>query len=269
MRTLITSTMAVVLAAGAFAASSFEGQPKFYGDDPLWQTPPPVPVTTIKSRKLSDYYDFFEYTLFHPGDWAPKSAEPVPSQGINTVDEVPDSAWYTNRHARHPMTMAELIRGAGDSRPPAPGKFSVVAAKNEGITPGFVIKDAAGRKYVMKFDPLTNPEMASAADVITSKFYYALGYNVPENYIMYFDRSQVTIAADTQIKDEHGKKRAIRPHDVDEMLAKVPRTADGRYRALASFYIPGKPLGPFRYHGMRSDDPNDGPGRTCCSPMIH
>ena len=28
--------------------------------------------------------------------------------------------------------------------------------------------------------------MASAADVISSKFLYALGYNVPENYIVRF-----------------------------------------------------------------------------------
>jgi hypothetical protein len=249
--------MAVLLAANAMAATSFENQPKFFRDDPIWQTPAPVPVKNITSRKLSDYYDFFEYTLFHPGDWAPKPGESQPSMAINTVDEVPDSAWYTNRHAHRPMTLAELMRGAGDSRSPAPGGFTVIAAKNEGITPGFVIQDASGRKYVVKFDPLSNPEMASAADVITSKFFYALGYNVPENYIFYFDRSQVTIAANTQIKDEHGKKRAIRAQDVDDMLAKVPRMADGRYRALASFYIAGKPLGPFRYHGTRPDDPND------------
>ena len=249
--------MAVLLAANALAAGSFDGQPKFFRDDPLWRTPAPVPAKNIASRKLSDYYDFFEYTLFHPGDWAPRPGESEPSQAINTVGEVPDSAWFTNRHALHPMTLGELMQGTGNSRPPAPGQFTVVAAKNEGITPGFVIKDAEGRKYVVKFDPLSNPEMASAADVITSRFFYALGYNVPENYIVYFDRSQVKVAPNTQIKDERGKKRPIRAQDIDEMLSKVPRLPDGRYRAMASFYIPGKPLGPFRYHGTRPDDPND------------
>ena len=257
MRTFIASAIALALSANALAAGNFENQPKFYRDDPLWRTPAAVPVKNVTSRKLSDYYDFFEYTLFHPGDWAPKPGESQPSQAINTVDEVPDSAWYTNRHALHPMTLAELMEGAGNSRPPAPGKFTVVAAKNEGITPGFVIKDAQGRKYVVKFDPLSNPEMASAADVITSRFLYALGYNVPENYVIYFDRGQVTVAANTQIKDERGKKRPIRAEDIDAMLTKVPRTAGGRYRAMASFYLPGKPLGPFRYHGTRPDDPND------------
>jgi hypothetical protein len=41
------------------------------------------------------------------------------------------------------------------------------------------------------------------------------------------------------------------------MLAKVPRSPDGSYRALASRAVPGKPMGPFRYDGTRNDDPND------------
>jgi hypothetical protein len=44
---------------------------------------------------------------------------------------------------------------------------------------------------------------------------------------------------------------------VAEMLIKAPKAADGRYRAMASRLLPGKPLGPFQYHGMRGDDPND------------
>ena len=41
------------------------------------------------------------------------------------------------------------------------------------------------------------------------------------------------------------------------MLAKTPRRADGKYRALASLLIAGKPMGPFEYNGTRGDDPND------------
>ena len=173
------------------------------------------------------------------------------------MDEVPDSAWYTNRHARARMGIADLRRGPGDANPPAAGPFTVIAAKNEGITPGFVIRDARGRRYVLKFDPLSNPEMASAADVISSKFFYALGYNVPENYVIHIDRGQLTVAEDAVIKDERGRKRPIRAQDIDAMLAKVPHSRDGSYRALASLFVPGKPVGPFRYHGTRSDDPND------------
>jgi hypothetical protein len=40
-------------------------------------------------------------------------------------------------------------------------------------------------------------------------------------------------------------------------MIRVPRNADGSYRAVASLYLLGKPVGPHRYHGTRRDDPND------------
>jgi hypothetical protein len=59
------------------------------------------------------------------------------------------------------------------------------------------------------------------------------------------------------LKDGAGRKRDIRESDVDEMLAKTPHTAGGRYRGMASLLITGKPIGPFQYQGTRGDDPND------------
>jgi hypothetical protein len=47
------------------------------------------------------------------------------------------------------------------------------------------MRDAAGRMYFVKSDPPSNPEMATSADVIVSKFLWAIGYNTPENYIIY------------------------------------------------------------------------------------
>jgi hypothetical protein len=133
----------------------------------------------------------------------------------------------------------------------------VVAAKDEGVTPGFRIRDAAGRQYLLKFDPPSNPELASAADVITSKFFYALGYNVPENYVVFFDRDRLAIGKDAQLREASGRKRSIHESDVEKMLAKTPRTRDGRYRGMASLLISGKPVGPFEYEKTRGDDPND------------
>ena len=42
-----------------------------------------------------------------------------------------------------------------------------------------------------------------------------------------------------------------------DRVGKAVRLKDGRVRALASRFLPGRPLGPFRYEGVRSDDPND------------
>jgi hypothetical protein len=247
-----------MMAAGALGADagSAAGR-KFYSDDPIWKMPKPVAVTNPAKRSLSEYYDFFENTLFSPGERPKVKGLYLPSQGINTVDEAPDSAWYSNRHAMNRMSIEDLKRGPGNENPPAVGTWAVTAAKIEGITPGFRIRDAKGGEYLIKFDPMTNPELASAADVITSKFFYALGYNVPENYIVRFDASQLVVDKDAYVKDATGKRRPIRQADIAEMLEKAPKSADGKYRALASRLLPGRPIGPFKYDGTRADDPND------------
>ena len=36
------------------------------------------------------------------------------SVDVNSVDEVPDSAWFTNRLGTHPLTIDELMLGACD-----------------------------------------------------------------------------------------------------------------------------------------------------------
>jgi hypothetical protein len=257
-KTLIAASFGTAaLALGTLGAATLQVSRKFYSDDPIWSMPRPTAAVNVASRVLSEYYDFFENTLFSPGERAPRTGVFLPSQAINTVDEVPDSAWYTNRHARRPMSSSQLKAGPGDAEPPADGRWTVISAKNEGITPGFRIRDAAGRQYLLKFDPPSNPELASAADVITSKFFYALGYSVPENYVVHFDRSRIKIGEDAVLRDSAGHRRAIHEDDVEEMLSKVTRSADGTYRALASRLLPGKPLGPFQYNGTRSDDPND------------
>ncbi len=231
------------------------GARKFYDDDPLEKEPAPLNVAQAKSRKLNEYYDFFTHTFGRPGERNQPGA-PIPAGGVNTLGEVPDGGWYVKRHYWHPMTTEELVRGPRVGEPPQ-GAWKVVAAKTEGVTPGFTIDDERGRRYVIKFDPRQNPEMATAADVIGSLFFYALGYHVPENYIVYFDRDRLTVSPDAQLVDAGGKHRKMTGRDIAELLAQVDPEPGKGYRAIASRYLPGKILGPFRYYGTRADDPND------------
>ena len=230
----------------------------FYADDPLPAYPKPRHVESIRARKINEYYDFFQNLMFRPGEHAEKGARPAPARAVNTMGEVPDSEWYTNRHGRRRMSAAELQRGPGNTEPPAMNKvWRVVSAKGEGITPGFTIVDGEGRRYLIKFDPPSNPELASAADVISSKFLYALGYHVPENYVVYFRPEQLALDPDSMFTDHYGKKRRMTNRDLGSVLEKVQAQPDGLVRALASRFIPGTPVGPFRYYGTRADDPND------------
>ena len=50
-----------------------EPRKKFYTDDPLWSMPRPAAARNVTPRKLSEYYDFFENTLFTPGETGEES----------------------------------------------------------------------------------------------------------------------------------------------------------------------------------------------------
>ncbi len=234
------------------------GAQKFYPDDPLLREPAPRSVTKPLARDINDYYDFFQNTFFTPSKKEVKHHTEGPSLAVNTLGEVPDSAWFTNRIGSRPMTIEELVRGPGASHAPVADKpWTVISGKNEGVTPGLVIRDSAGRKYFLKFDPKSNPEMASAVDVLGSKLFYDLGYNTPENYIVKFSRSQLVVNEKSTFRTPQGTKRAMTARDIDDSLLKAPRDNNGRYRGLASLSVPGDIIGPFRYFGTRRDDPND------------
>lgn len=218
--------------------------------------PPPLRVDNARVRKPNEYYDFVKNTFYHPGERT-ATGSPEPSSAINTLGEVPDSPWYQNRQRNRRMSIEEMARGPNVSGPPAQGTWQVISAKTEGIMPGFEIKDAQGTKFLIKFDPPGYPDLATAADVVGAKFFYAFGYNVPENYIVWFTRQQVRAAPNATIRDETGRVRPMKDSDIDSVLRRVEHQHDGHYRAIASRFLGGEIIGPFRFYGLRADDPND------------
>jgi len=268
-RTLVWA--AALCAAGMAIAASPERIPsgpdhgtpltakKFYADDPLLREPAPRPVRKVETRQVDDIYDFLENMYVTPKrEGKEAKRNPHPAANVNTLDDVPDSAWYTNRHYYHRMSIEELQRGPGNSTPPDPsGAWRVTSAKSDGVTSGFVIEDGRKNRYVMKFDPAQYPELCSGPDVIGSRVFYALGYNTPENYVIHFQRDRLEIGDGVMYRDPSGKKRPLTGHLLDELLKAQPKGADGMYRALASRWLAGQVVGPFSYQGTRSDDPND------------
>lgn len=69
--------------------------------------------------------------------------------------------------------------------------------------------------------------------------------------------SRLHVAKDAETEDEAGRKRAFTSDDLTMLLERAARMPDGRYRAMASKMIRGKPKGPFSHVGFRKDDPND------------
>src|SRR5262245_6872929 len=227
---------------------------RFLPDDPLTiDDDTVVDVGRPTARGLSDYYDFFQHTFALPGD-----SSQIRALNANTLGEVPDSSWFQNRHGSQRMTPEQLVRGPNRSDGPANDESWIVTdAKTEGVTPGFRIRDARGHVFVIKFDPPGNREMATAAEVIATKFFYAMGYNVPENYLVFFQREDLTVDPEARISVGLSQPRRMTEGDLDAILARVDKLPDGRYRAVASKFVEGRPIGPFKYYGTRSDDPND------------
>ena len=228
---------------------------KFYPDDPLLVDNDRLDVPAEPAEiSLSDMFDRFGHIMADLGD-----ATLGEAQNVNTLDEVPDSSWFTNRHGVRRMSRDALVRGPDTIEGPDMSvPWRVFRSKIGGLTPGFQILDGRGDRYVIKFDPVRIPELSSAAKVIATKLFYAIGYNTPENYVVVIDPDAgLTIEPGTMLEDEFGDESALTPAELRRRLRVVPRLDDGRVRVTASRYLGGRPLGPFRYYGTRSDDPND------------
>ena len=123
--------------------------------------------------------------------------------------------------------------------------------------PGFTATDGKGETWFIEFDPPHAPEGATAAVAVASKIFWALGYNQVESFLTTFDPAKSSIDPQATIRRPNGKRTPFTRDDVNTILERVFRNADGTYRVIAGRLLPGKILGGFQYAGTRPDDPND------------
>jgi hypothetical protein len=229
-------------------------RPKFYDDDPIARVVDSQDASNVQPRSLNLVYEEARNLFGNPGD--PNMNRRALS--INTIDEVPDSNWFTNRIiGPKAMTIDDVARGPDTGTGPAPGTWTVVSGKSDGVTPGFTILDSSGDRWFIKFDPPKWREMATGAEVAVTKLFYALGYFVPENHIAFLRRENLVVGERATIAAADGGERALTTADVERLLRIAAQEADGSYRVVASKALAGKPVGPFLYADTRSDDPND------------
>ncbi|UCH84419.1 MAG: hypothetical protein JSW50_01645 [Candidatus Latescibacterota bacterium] len=214
-----------------------------------------------KEHGPSQYYDFIDRTFFKETgrllNLNQRIGPPKQSINVDAFEQVPNSSWFTNRNGRQRMSLEEIRRGPNRNDGPADGTWTVVRGKTQGVTPGFTIEDPRGDRYIIKFDPKENPEMSTAAEIISSKLFYAMGYNTTENTLVSFTHDQLIVDRDAKIVDPLGNKRLMTEDDLTLLLNRVARQDDGTYRAVASKFLDGVPKGPYSYYGTRKDDPND------------
>jgi hypothetical protein len=223
----------------------------FYPDDPVWRDDDMRTIPPPAEHDLSKSYEFVANTF------SETARSFGPALNVNTLGEVPDSSWFTNRLGQREMTIDEVLRGPNQVDGPAPGTWQITGRPDAGITPKFTIRDARGDTYMIKLDPPSNPELPSSVELIATKLFHAIGYWVPEDFIVTFTPERLSVAPGARARNASGDRVSFDMTDVARWLKRFPREADGSIRALASRYVPGTVVGQFMYTGRRSDDPND------------
>lgn len=232
---------------------------RFYPDDPLFSEPPPAAVEDAGYRSLNSLCEYLANRFVKLGERHSSNGE-IPARGINTLGDVPDGPWFVNRHSRKRLSAEELTRGSGDCDPPnLKGRWRIVAfTKDEVLRSCLWIRDTDNSLYLMRFDPPGHLEMSTGAAMIGSRLFHAMGYWVPELYLVYFDRPRLEVAPPEDKISLLNSFDRLEEEEIDLFLQTVPRDPEKGYRALA-MRIPNEAgrLGPYQFHGMRSDDSND------------
>ncbi len=179
--------------------------------------------------------------------------------GVNAVDEVPDSTWFTNRIGVHDLSPQEITRGplVGPG-PEAFRPWRVTGTKPGGVATGLIVTDTRGVKYELKFDDPGLPELESATHTIVNRLLWACGYAVPQDEVVLFTGDDLVVAPGAKIRTRAGLVTGpLTSAALAAGLAAVPHALDGRVRALASRWVPGEPIGGPTHEGVRREDPND------------
>lgn len=218
-----------------------------------------------KPREHSYAWDMIYHELVRPVTraadaplWGRKLTEHLrEAANVDEADQVRlPSTWWQPRVGFREVTVEQMLKGPGPRTGPR-GRWTVTKLKTQGLTPGFQMKDGQGDLYFIKFDLPDNPELTTSLDVLGSLLYWAAGYNVPQNTIAFFHPDSLAFDEEATYTDKGGHKRPLTRPALDQMLSKVYRQADGRFRVVASLALDGKPIGPFQFQGRRRDDPED------------
>jgi hypothetical protein len=244
-------SLLLVLAFSMTRAGAATG--KFYPDDPITREPETRDASNAKPKDIDLFWDLLHNLFARPGD--PNMN--VPAQNVNTIDEVPDSSWFTNRILAHSLSIEEAVRGPLVDDGPPSGVWTVIQPKSSGVSPGFTMRDVRGDVWFLTFDAKGYPEAGSGAILVANKIFWALGYWQVENHLISVRLESLQIDKEAMIRVDSGRVRPMRWSDVEDVLRRSERSPDGSYRAIASKLVPGRVLGGFQYFGTRSDDPND------------
>jgi hypothetical protein len=262
MRFSLAATIAVCLffavtGLDVMSAQSAKTAIRFSPADPITVDDDTVhDASAFEEVELSEGFDLIANQFGSPGDQTVMRA-----LNVNTLDEVPDSSWFTNRIGKRSMPIGEIVRGANSFDPTEArewDRWTIVSGKGPGgYQPGFRAERPGdpGHVYQLEVDPTDYPRLATGAEFIGTLIYHALGYHVQDFYVIKVHPRNIAISEKATIRDAAGERK-FTSHDLQNILRVAATDADGRVYMSAQRYE-GEDVGHFSYHGTRSDDPND------------
>jgi hypothetical protein len=243
----------LILIIALAIAPVFTAGPKFYPDDPLQLEPESRDASGAKEWDIGLVYEI-SMNLFVTANHKPSNMRAL---NVNTIDEVPDSSWFTNRIGRKPFRPEDLARGPNADRPPASERWVIVGEKSSGAKPGFTARDANGVTWFVQFDDRGRREASTGAVEVATKIFWALGYNQVQTFLTTVDPAHVDFDPAATVRRPSGARTPFTRKDLHAVLERAEGGSNGAYRAVAGRRLDGEVLGGFRYSGTRPDDPND------------
>ena len=246
---------------GALLLCSCASPARFPLREPLLRDPDQAPVVKEPEEYYSPFaWDGANQTVFRPVSRFFAVDPAGPAVNVNALDEVPDSSWFENRLGRRVLSPADVARGSCAEQeldPGAPdGSWLIDKGKDNGANPGFRINVKGLGKFMLKSDPTEEPDRATGATSVASRVYHALGYYAPCDSVVYLRPSLLKLKPGLTVTNNEGVTKPFDEARLKDLLAHASHR-DGLVRMVASQWLPGKPIGPYKYDGRRDDDPND------------
>ena len=271
----LTATL-VLAAAGTFSCASAEPR-RFPLRDPVWIDGDLRPVS-VPCREVEDdgekelhcrpeeyvspfAWDAADKTIFRPISQFFAMDFGFKAKNVNSMDEVPDSSWFTNRIGVRPVTVEDLKQGSCpditlDPEKDADASWVVDQGKPNGANPGFRINIKGVGKYMLKADQAREGEKATGATAIASRLYHTAGWYAACDTVVYVPKRLLKLTPGLKFADNSGVEREFDQAAMEKILEGAQKR-DGLYRMLASRWLDGRTIGPFQYEETRDDDPND------------
>ena len=222
---------------------------------PIAREPETQDASKVAPWDIDLFVDLAINLFGRPGD----STADVRAQSINTIDEVPDSIWFTNRIGTppgHDRRSGRAVRSPATG--PAPGRWTVSRAKEAGAAPGFTMRDTQGRAVVR----LVRRRRASRGgdrrdagreqDLLGARL--LAGRELPDHVTPGPARHRLDTRSSRRRPASAGRCGGATWTRSSRAPIAAPTAATAPSPRAAS---PARSLGGFRYHGTRPDDPND------------